>query len=84
MRSPVEDDVPLLTEEKEEADFYQSPCEDETASTRGRYLATALFVSLGLNVVLLLASAYLAVKQAHSIEWKGARPVYSKLYTSVS
>ncbi|KAF7978949.1 hypothetical protein HWV62_44173 [Athelia sp. TMB] len=70
MRSLAEDDVPLLTEEKEGVDFYPSTCESETVSVRRCYLATALFVSVGLNVVLLLATAYLAVKQSQSIEWK--------------
>lgn len=84
MRSLAEDDVPLLTEEKEGVDFYPSTCESETVSIRRCYLAAALFVSVGLNVILLLATAYLAVKQSQSIEWKGARPVFSKSYTYVS
>ncbi|KAF7975505.1 hypothetical protein HWV62_9437 [Athelia sp. TMB] len=77
MRSPTEDDVPLLTEEKEDADFYPSTCEAETGSIRRCYIATVLLVSLGSNVVLLLATAYLAVRQSQSIEWKGARPVFT-------
>ena len=78
MLSPVEDYVPLLREEKDETDSSPSSCESVTASNRRRHETISLFASLGLNVVLLLVIVYLAVRQSHSIEWKGARPVYSE------
>ncbi|KAF7974276.1 hypothetical protein HWV62_13074 [Athelia sp. TMB] len=77
MLSPVGDYVPLLREEKDETDSNPSSHESVTASNRRRRETVSLFASLGLNVVLLLVIAYLAVRQSHSIEWKGARPVYT-------
>ncbi|KAF7981253.1 hypothetical protein HWV62_34129 [Athelia sp. TMB] len=77
MLSPVEDYVPLLREEKDETDSSPSSHESVTTSNRRRHETISLFASLGLNVVLLLVIAYLAVRQSHSIEWKGARPVYT-------
>lgn len=81
MLSPVEDDVPLLAEEKGEAGLSLSARESKIMSTRRRYHTTALATSLGLNVALMLVTLYLTFKQSRSIEWKGARPVYSKWHS---
>lgn len=84
MFTPAEDNVPLLAREKDEAHFSLAACESKTVSTCWRYHTTVLVTSLGLNIALLLALVYLAAKQSQSIEWKGARPIYSRSHSEKS